>query len=243
MTERTRVSTGIHGLDEKMQGGFFRGSVNLLTGKTGTGKTAFSSSFIRHGAMINEPGLYVTTEQRAEDIKGDIFSMFNWDFAELEKKRMVKFISIKPIFPSRTTALEDVNKIVKLYISSILDQVKTNMAEIKAQRVVIDSISIIEMFIRDEYLSRVALMQLIDNIRQTGVTSLITGTIPETSEALSGGGIVEYIVDSVVKLDFVPISEEFKRTLTIRKMRRTDHSTMIHPFEMAKFGIQLIEIE
>jgi len=240
--ERSRISSGIHGLDEKIQGGFFRGSVNLITGKTGTAKTSFCSSFIRHGAMINEPGLYVTTEQNAEDIKGDILAMFNWDLKSLEDKKMIKFVSIKPIFPTQGTA-ENMHKIVRLYISDILDKVKSNMSLIKAQRVVIDSISLIEMFIRDEYLSRVALMQLIDSIKQTGVTSLLTGTIPETSEALSGGGIVEYIVDSVIKLDFVPVSEEFKRTLTIRKMRRTDHSTMIHPFEIAKFGINLMEIK
>ena len=43
--ERTRISTGVHGLDEKMQGGFYDGSANLITGKTGTGKTSFCASF------------------------------------------------------------------------------------------------------------------------------------------------------------------------------------------------------
>jgi len=75
------------------------------------------------------------------------------------------------------------------------------------------------------------------------VTALLTGTVPETSEGLSGGGIIEYIVDSVIKLDFVPVAEEFKRTLTIRKMRRTDHSVLIHPFAITKDGLKIIEIK
>jgi KaiC/GvpD/RAD55 family RecA-like ATPase len=71
---------------------------------------------------------------------------------------------------------------------------------------------------------------------------LITGTIPEGSEALSLSGIIEFVVDGVIKLDFVPVAEEFKRTLTIRKMRRTDHSIYIHPFEITKEGLRIIEI-
>ena len=97
--------------------------------------------------------------------------------------------------------------------------------------------------VKDEYLARAALMQLVGRLKETNeVTALFTGTIPEASEALSGGGIVEYIVDSVMKLDFVPVAEEFKRTLTIRKMRRTDHSTFIHPFDITKDGLKLIDL-
>ncbi|MBU0530043.1 MAG: ATPase domain-containing protein [Candidatus Aenigmatarchaeota archaeon] len=241
--ERSRVSTGISGLDEKMQGGFFSGSSNLIVGKTGTGKTSFCASFLRHGALIEEPGVYVTTEQREDDIRGDILATFGWDMKQLETKKMIKFISIQPIFPSKAMTLDDINKIIKTYIYDILDKIKTSVNEIKAKRIVVDSISIMEMFIRDEYLSRVGMMQLIENLKKLGVTSVLTGTIPETSEALSSGGIVEYIVDTVIKLDFVPVAEEFKRTLTIRKMRRTDHSTMIHPFDIAKFGLKIIEIK
>ena len=96
---------------------------------------------------------------------------------------------------------------------------------------------------KDEYLARAALMQLVETFKQAGVTSVLTGTVPETSEALSGGGIVEYIVDTVIKMEFVPVAEEFKRTLTIRKMRRTDHSTLIHPIDITKQGLRVIEIK
>ena len=98
------------------------------------------------------------------------------------------------------------------------------------------------MFIDDKYLARVALLALTDKLREMGVTTIMTGEIPETSEGLSGSGIIEYLVDSVIKLDFVPVSEEYKRTLTIRKMRRTNHSTLIHPFEITSQGIKIIEV-
>jgi len=108
---------------------------------------------------------------------------------------------------------------------------------------VVDSISLLEAFIKDDYLKEIALTQLIDRIKELGVTTILTGTVPEGTELLSDSGLIEFLTDSIIKLDFVPIAEEYKRTLTIRKMRRTDHSMMIHPFEITKEGIQIIEIE
>ena len=237
-----RVPSGIEGLDKLMEGGFVKGSVTLITGKTGTGKTAFCASFLYAGALRGEPGVYVTSEERVEDIKNDVKAMFGWDLDMLEKTGRIKFLALRPEFPSKVITGEDLGKLIKIYIFDLTDRIEKAVKEINAQRLVIDSISIIEMFIRDEYLCRVAIMQLLDKLRELGVTSLITGTIPETSEGLSGGGIVEFLADAIIKLDFVPVAEEFKRTLTIRKMRRTDHSIFIHPFEITKDGLKVIEI-
>jgi len=235
-----RVSTGIIGLDEKMQDGFVEGTMNLVTGKTGVGKTAFCASFLKEGAESGEPGVYVTTEEREEDIRADIQAMFGWEFGDLEEQDLVKILSIKPIFPSKE--IDNLNRLVRSYISNLLDQVTQAVEEIDADRVIIDSVSIIEMFIRDEYMARVALASLLNKLREADVTALLTGTVPETSEGLSGGGIIEFLVDTVILLEFVPVAEEHKRTLTIRKMRRTDHDVEIFPFEITPEGIVIHEV-
>jgi len=237
-----RVKTGIIGLDDKVQGGFVRGSINFVTGVTGTGKTAFCASFLYSGALEREKGLYITTEEREQDIKADIKSMFNWDFEDLEKKGLVKFLSIKPEIPARMITGEDVSKVVKLYMYELTSQIIKEIKKFKAQRLVVDSVSLVELFIKDEYLRKIALMQLIDRLKELEITAILTGAIPEGMKALSTTGIIEFLTDSVVKLDFVPVAEEFKRTLTVRKMRRTNHSILIHPFEITKEGVKVIEI-
>lgn len=234
-----RVSTGVINLDEKMSGGFVEGTMNLVTGKTGTGKTAFCSNFIKEGAENGEPGVYVTTEEREEDILQDIESMFGWDFEELQDQDQIRLLSIKPIFPSKD--IENLNRLVRSYISDLLDQVRDAIDDIDADRVIIDSVSLVQMFIKDEYMARVALSSLLNNLRESGVTAILTGTVPETSEGLSKAGIVEFLVDTVILLEFVPVAEEHKRTLTIRKMRRTDHETEIFPFEIAPEGMRIFE--
>jgi len=242
-TQIDRLNTGIDGLDALMTGGLIRGSVTLVTGKTGTGKTAFSASFLHAGALKGEPGVYVTAEEREEDIKKDVQAMFGWNLDDFEKRGFIKFLSIQPKFPGKVVTGEDLARYIKLYVFDLLEKIENSVKQSKAIRLVIDSVSIIEMFIKDEYLCRVAMIQLMNRLRELGVTSVLTGTIPEASEALSGGGIVEFIADAIIKLDFTPVAEEFKRTLTIRKMRRTDHSIYIHPFDITKTGLKIIEFQ
>jgi len=237
-----RIKTGIIGLEDLIEGGFVKGSVIYLTGKTGTGKTSFAASFIYAGCIRGEPGVYVTTEEREEDIKEDVKSVFGWDLALLENKKLLKIVSLRPTIPSRGFGSEDIASITKLYVHDFINRVESECINIKAKRVVIDSISILESFIKDEYLKKAALMQIINRLKELNVTAMITGTIREDSEALSESGIIEFLADSVIKLDFVPVAEEFKRTLTIRKMRRTNHSIYIHPFEITKDGIKILQI-
>lgn len=238
-----RVNTGVIGLDEKIEGGFVKGSVNYLTGKTGTGKTTFCCSFLYAGAIKGENGLYITTEQREEEIKNDIVSMFDWDISALEKKGTLKFLSLIPEVPLMVPTDEDVAKFVRLFMLDLSSKVVDAVKKYKAKRVVIDSVSLIETFIKDDYLKKIALMQFINKMKDLKITTLLTGVIPEASEQLSSSGLLEFLTDSVMRLDFVPIAEEFKRTFNVRKMRRTDHSVLIHPFEITKDGIKIIEIK
>ncbi len=238
-----RLNSGVEGLDEKMQGGFVEKSVNLVTGKTGTGKTAFCASFLYAGTKKNEIGIYVTTEEPESDIKADIKSMFNWDIEDLEKKNLIKFLVLEPVIPVNFDKDEEMGRILKIYVYDLYSRIEEIVKKNNAKRLVIDSTTIIEMFIRDDYLRRVALMKLINDLKKLGITTIVTGTVPEGTDMLSISGIIEFFVDSVVKLEFMPVAEEFKRTLTIRKMRRTDHSIFIHPFEITKDGLRVIEIK
>ena len=238
-----RMTTGISGFDDKLDGGYVPGSVILIAGKAGTCKTLFSASFIYEGVNKNEPGVYITTEEMENEIKSDLISVFGWDFPSYEKKGLINFMSIKPIYPDKVLGDADLAKISKFYTYDISKKIVAAVRAVGAKRLVIDSISIFEMFIKDKYLAKISLMTLLEELRKTGVTTMITGEIPETSEGLSRNEIVEYIADGVLKLEFVPVSEDYKRTITIRKMRRTNHSSEIHPFTFDKAGLKIVEIK
>ncbi|MEM4725750.1 MAG: ATPase domain-containing protein, partial [Nitrososphaerales archaeon] len=57
----TRVSTSVKELDPFVEGGFPRGSLILICGEPGTGKSIFSAQFIYDGAVnYDEKGIYVS---------------------------------------------------------------------------------------------------------------------------------------------------------------------------------------
>jgi len=236
----SRKSTGVIGLDDKMEGGFVEGSVVLVRGKAGTGKTAFACSFLYKGALEGEPGLYVTTEEEVEDIKSDIKKMFGWDLDSLVRKGLLKFLSIRPAI-ARNIRADEIDQAIRLYTINLFSEISETIKVINAKRVVIDTVSIIEMFIHNRYLSRVSLMNLTKNLKSLGVTTILTEGVSEEGGLLGDEALTEFIADAVIKLDFVPVSERFKRTLTITKMRRTNHSTFIHPFDFTENGLKLVE--
>ncbi len=216
-----RVSSGIPGLDELIGGGFEEGSVNLITGKTGTGKSIFCAQFLYNGVVKNnEKGLYLTTGETIKNIKKQALS-FGWDFDELEKKGMVKLMEIEPFD-----------------IETLIERITENIEAVKAKRIVIDSVSMFELYMHEPFKIRKSLYKVLQRLRDMGKTVLVVAEVLEDSKGLSRSGVIEFMVDSIIVLQYLGIAK-YKRSLMVRKMRMTDHSTDIHPFEITPKGITI----
>ncbi|MEM5872797.1 MAG: ATPase domain-containing protein [Candidatus Aenigmatarchaeota archaeon] len=239
-----RISSGIKGLDEKIGGGFPKNSIILITGNPGTGKTIFCINFLLEGLKNNESCILVLTEQRSEDLRLDILESMNINLEEFEQKRLLKILELEPelsFSPKVFESEKEIGKIIKFYIFNLVEKIEKAVREINAKRLVIDSISILESFIKDEYLRRTALTFFIKRLKNLGVVTLITSSPSERFKRLTISGILEFLVDGIIKLEYNPKSKEFKRTLTILKMRRSKHVEFVLPFHITNEGIKLIE--
>lgn len=214
-----RVKTGISGLDKLIQGGFVKGSSVLISGETGAGKTLFCLQYLLEGLKNNEPGVYITLEESAEEIKKDAL-VFGWDFEKYEKKGIFKIIE-KNVFEDTNLEFFEID-------------------ELKAKRVVIDSISLLSLIIEDKASMRNKLRVLIKSLKERDITVLLTSEI--VGEGLSRLGVEEFLADGVIVLRFTPIGTEAGRSLFVRKMRRTKHSEDIHPIEIRKQGIKVFSV-
>lgn len=71
----TKSPTGIDGFDDLTLGGLPTGRPSLVCGSAGCGKTLFASTFLFNGAKIyDEPGVFVTFEERPVDIIANVDS-------------------------------------------------------------------------------------------------------------------------------------------------------------------------
>ena len=105
-----------------------------------------------------------------------------------------------------------------------------------AKRVVIDSVSMFELYISEAFKIRKSLFKFLQKLKEMNVTTLLTAEILEESSNLSRSGVIEFLVDSVIILQYLTIAK-YKRSLMIRKMRTSSHSSNIHPFEITSRGI------
>jgi KaiC/GvpD/RAD55 family RecA-like ATPase len=218
-----RIPSGIPGLDPLIGGGFIKGSVTLVTGSTGSGKTIFCSQFIWEGLKRGETCLFITFEELPEEIIEDAL-VFGWDFRKyIEEKKL--FLEYSDPF-----TLTDV-------ISPLIEKIKQN----SISRVAIDSTSLFGLYFQDPADVRKQLYKLVIALKKSGATSLLTAEVPEESHRLSRFGVEEFVVDGVIVLHYMGLGEATYRSLQVRKMRRTDHSHEIHPMKITDQGIIIVK--
>lgn len=217
-----RIPSGIPGLDELIQGGFVKGSVNLISGPTGTGKSIFGLQYIWHGLQKGENGVFISLEQEQQDIFGDVKD-FGWDFSSYIKNKKC-IIEYLPIWK-----LEDLT-------ITVLEKIK----EINAKRFVLDTLSLVCSKLEEEEI-RSTITEFLRELRRSGATSLLLSEIAEGSKGLSMFGIEEFIVDGIIVLHYLEfVSGMSPRSLVIRKMRRTNHGTDVYPLNITNKGIFVI---
>src|SRR5688500_14453285 len=69
-----RLSTGVAGLDDIMNGGMPRGNTVLLAGASGTGKTTLAFQFLCEGAARGEPGAFISVTEPTAMLKRNLAS-------------------------------------------------------------------------------------------------------------------------------------------------------------------------
>ena len=69
-----RLSLGVPGLDEMLDGGVWRGTTTLLAGPSGAGKTTIGLQFALEGAQKGEPTLYMNFQENPTQLSRTIVS-------------------------------------------------------------------------------------------------------------------------------------------------------------------------
>jgi KaiC/GvpD/RAD55 family RecA-like ATPase len=88
-----RLSTGISGLDDVLEGGLLPGRLYVVSGPPGSGKTTFSAQFIAEGARQGEDTLYVTMHESQNELVTDM-ARFEFGFDEVASSKRFRFLNL-----------------------------------------------------------------------------------------------------------------------------------------------------
>jgi KaiC/GvpD/RAD55 family RecA-like ATPase len=93
------------------------------------------------------------------------------------------------------------------------------------------------MYINDLYKIRKMLYKLVENIKKTDATILLSTEVPEGKNMISRFGVEEFVCDGIIILYYMGHGEGVFRNIEIRKMRRTNHKNGTFPMEITSKGI------
>ncbi len=218
-----RVTTGNEELNRMCGGGWFKGSIILVSGATGTGKTLMTTEFIDGGIKNDEKCLLFALEESHEQL---LRNALGWgiDYEQMETAGKLKIICRYP----ETMGLE--SHFVKM---------REEIEEFKPQRVAIDSISALERISSSKGF-REFLLTLNILFKEKGITTLCTAN---TANSLESDSITQSNIstntDLIILLRYVEIYGEIKRGLAILKMRGSQHDKNIREISIDQNGMSI----
>jgi len=216
--------TGIRELDRLLGGGFPKGSIVLLSGSSGSGKTIFSFQWLFEGIKNNENCLYITlTEPLFKSLKNlEIMNFYNRKAIEQEK---LKILDIRGIYDKMEFNQEKI-------LSYIEEQVK----QTNVKRLCIDSITAIAYNLDDKAQIRKFIFELGKILATLGCTTVVTSEVADPNR-YSVYEVEEFISDAILRFDQVKISDELQRTMQIIKVRGTKYEAEDLHFRISNEGI------
>lgn len=231
--ELQRLRTYIPGFDLISNGGLPAGRTTLVSGGPGSAKTILAGQFLAEGIEhAGEPGCFVTFEEKPDDIRRNL-SSFGWDIAKWENEGKWVFVdgSLHPKDEPVTIGDYD--------LGGLMARIDHAVRRIGAKRVSLDSIGAMLVQFGMPAVIRRELYRVSWQLRDMGVTSIITAEHTGNAEA----PVEEYVTDNVIILRNTLEDEKRRRTLEILKFRGASHSKGEFPFTIAEdAGIILLPL-
>ena len=218
-----RITSGNESLDLMCGGGWFKGSIILVSGATGTGKTLMVTEFLKGGAKNDEKCLLFAFEESRDQI---LRNALNWgvDYEQMENEGKLKIVCRYP----ETSGLE-----------SHFILIREAVEQFQPQRVAMDGLSALE-HISNVGGFRTFLLTLNTLFKEKGITALNTAN---TTNLIGSQTITELNIstntDLIILLRYVEVYGEIKRGLAVLKMRGSEHGKDIREFTIDDEGMHL----
>ncbi|CAN7329317.1 AAA family ATPase [Pseudoduganella sp. LjRoot289] len=217
-----RLSLGVAELDKMLGGGVPAGYSLLLVGPSGSGKSVLATQFLAEGVRLGEAGVIAAFEKSPN---------------QLLSRQLDSLIESGQVGVINTRTLD-------LSIDEILADLVALIGRLDAKRVVIDSLSGFELALasssREDF--RESLYRMVAVLTAMGVTVLMTAELEDRYEMLRFSAYGNaFLADAIVMQRYVELEGQFRRVLSVVKVRASEHSKEIRFYDIGADGIAIGE--
>ncbi len=230
-TNNNKALTGVWGLDNVLSGGLSRGSIFLLEGEPGSGKTTVALQYLLAGAAAGEKGLYITLSETESELRAGAGS-HGWNLDQ--------HIVVRELIPADSLLAGDQHQTL-LYASDLelgetAQQIFAAVEQVQPTRLVIDSLSEIRLLAQSSLRYRRQILTIKHHFARRNITVLMLDDL--TSEA--NDKTVHSIAHGVVQLQqHAPDYGAERRRMRILKYRGTRYRGGYHDVTITTGGVNV----
>lgn len=224
-TTPNRISTGIPGLDDILEGGLVPGRSYLVRGGPGTGKTTLGLHFLTAGAVNGEKALYITLEETESNIRR------NAEVRGFDLKG-IQFLDLSPVsefFAEVQTY--DIFSPAEVEREPLTQKIVERVTALKPQRVFLDPMTQFRYLASDVYQYRRQVLSFLRFLTEQGATVLFSSE----SSVEAPDDDLQFMSDSVIELH----ADEQGRGITIRKLRGSNFHHGRHSLRLTATGVEV----
>lgn len=221
------VPSGIPEIDELLNGGLSRGTVSIISGPTGVGKTTLGSQFMKEAAGRGERSVVYLFEESTETF--------------VSRSRAIN-IPVTDMIERGTLQVNEVEALEKSP-QEFGRMVRTEVEDNDADIVMVDGIAGYRLTLRGEDETMLKRMHALGRyLNDMGVSTIfidetksITGEFNATQENIS------YLADNIVFLRHLELEGELRKAIGVLKKRTSDFERTLREFEITGHGIKVGE--
>jgi circadian clock protein KaiC len=217
-----RISTGVERLDHMLAGGLFRGSIVLVSGTAGTGKTSLAAHLADAACARGERTLMVLFEESPDQVSRNMRSV-GVDLGHWVDAGLLRMWAARPTAFGLETHLAILARLIEDFAPSVavLDGIASHTRGSSGPEVT----------------SMVA--RQVDLLKAGGITAMAT-TLAHEDETSTVG--ISSLVDTWLLLRNVESDGERNRLLVVLKSRGSAHSNQVREFVITGHGVELVEV-
>lgn len=218
-----QLSSDNQAFDALLHGGIERGTVTLMTGPNGVGKTTLGLHFVREAARRDERAVVYAFEETATALQFRAERLGS-PLGDFQEQGTLSIVAVRPLYYGA---------------SEFASLVRTEVEERNARVVMLDSMAGYQLSVYGEDVIR-NLFALCRYLTNLGVTVILIDGAEDLIGPLklSGDGM-GCLADNVVYLRYLEEGGELRRCVGVLKKRLSDFDKAIHEFEITASGLRI----